>query len=160
LRCATLCPPLQAPRTLLARRNSGEPEAAGAVYVRLRHPVAPRRPAATVEPAAAPEHPEHPVRAPREGGLTPLPGVAVPVVATKSVGLVRAHFRRAPQPLALRGVAGGFIAVEVGLLGGEVVGRLLEVEVEGAVLFRRGPSSTSILPFLLGRQAVQPSTPL
>src|SRR5262249_1046666 len=71
-------PPLQAPRALLPRRNSGEPEAEVAAPDRRRDPVAVRRPAegAAVVPAAAPAHP---ARAPGGGVLTPLPDIAVQV---------------------------------------------------------------------------------
>ena len=47
------------------------------------------------------------------------------------------------------------LAVEVGLLGGQVVGRFVEVEVVRTFFLRSGPSSTSIFPFRLRRQAVQ-----
>src|SRR5262249_26218007 len=70
-----------------------------------------------------------------------------------------ANPRGASEVLSLRRDAERRIVVEVGLIGREVVGWLLKVEVEGTLCFRSGPSSTSVFPLRLTRQAVQIATP-
>src|SRR5207244_894446 len=101
-----------------------------------------------------------PARARSVEVVAPLPDVAVHVVQPELVRGVRTHRRRPPKIGALRRLARGIVAVEVGLRGGEVVGRLVEVEVERAFLLGSGPTPTGIFPFRLTRQAVQPSTSL
>src|SRR5262249_22067852 len=66
----------------------------------------------------------------------PLPHIAVHVAQTQLVRRVGADTRRAPQALPLRGLAGGKVTVEVRLLGGQVVGWLVQVEVVRALFLR------------------------
>src|SRR5262249_41904830 len=126
-----------------------------AVPVRRRVPTADRRPAvgAVVVKAAAPAHSARAL-----DRIRPLPDVPVEVVETKTARWIRAHFRGASQVRPLGRAAGGIAAVEVGLRGGEVVGGLVEVEVEGALFFGTGPTPTSIFPLFLRRQAIHPAT--
>src|SRR5437016_832586 len=106
----------------LAGRNSGQATAEGAAAVARLEPVPVRRRTGLgIEvPGAAPDHP---VRAPFIEVLAPLPDVAVQIVYTKPVRFVRAHLGRAAESVA-----------EVGELRCEIVGRLIEVEVEGALV--------------------------
>src|SRR5262249_14156511 len=124
---------------------------------RRRVPVADRRLAAgaVVNIAAAAVHP---VRAPREGIGTPLPYIPMHIAQAQLVSWVRAHPRGPPEILPLRCLAEGVVAVEVRLLGGQVVGGHGEVEVIRTFFFRSGPSPASIFPLGLRRQAIQIST--
>src|SRR5262245_19609279 len=101
--------------------NSGKTEAEVEAPARRRAPEAVRRLAAdgAVAPAAAPEHP---ARAQR--GRSPLRHVAVHVAQAQLIRWVRANPRGSSEVLSLGRVAGRIIAVEVGLIGGEVVARL------------------------------------
>src|SRR5262249_40629765 len=106
--------------------NSGKTEAEAAAPARRRLPEPVPRPAfcAILAPAATPDHP---VRALR--GVGPLPHVAVHVAQAQLVRGIGPHPCRPlpgwPTPrLAVRNGAD-----EVRLLGGQVVGRLVQVEV-------------------------------
>src|SRR5262249_34973031 len=88
----------------------------------------------------------------------PLPHITVHVAQAQFIRRVRAHPRGASEVLSLWRVAERIIAVEVGLIGGEVVARLVEVEVVGTLFLRSGPSPTSVFPFRFRRQAVQIAT--
>src|SRR5207245_1847358 len=111
------------------------------VPVRRRAPEAARRLAAEagVVPAAAPAHP---VRALLIGA--PLPHVAMHVAQPQFVRWVGAYPRWPLEVLPLRRLAERRVAVEVRLLGRQVVRRLSEVEVVRTFFFRSSPSPTSI----------------
>src|SRR5262249_6273432 len=94
------------------------------------------------EPAAAPADPG---RAPR--GVSPLPHVTVHVVQAQLVRLVRTDLGGSPEGVA-----------EVSLSRGELVGGLLEGEVERALLLRVRSAPAGVFPLLLRRQAIHPAT--
>src|SRR6516162_7688867 len=130
-------PPLRAARAFdLACRpgcrtgNSGKPKAENAAPGVRRAPDAVRRAAALgiARIAGAPEHPERGLLRIVQVGA-PLPHVAVHVVQPQLVRWIRTDPRCKSQVLPLRRLAGRPVAVEVRLLGGQVVGRLVQVEV-------------------------------
>src|SRR5262249_11905678 len=92
--------------------------------------------------------------------LAPLPHVAMHVVQSQFVRRIRAHFRRPTQGWPLLAIAEWMLTVEIRLLRGQVVGRFVEVEVVRTLFLRSGPSSTSVFPLRLTRQAVQIATSL
>src|SRR5689334_9973801 len=118
-------PPLAPGRTLPASgQNSGEAE--GDVMVgeaRLLMPPV-RRLTSQAEAGPTPA-PDQGGRAPVLGVVEPLPDVTMHVVDPQTVRSIRAHFRRPREIEPLRGITLRMIAIEVGLLGGKVVGRIL-----------------------------------
>src|SRR5262249_962701 len=106
--------------------NSGKPKADAEVPEVRRAPDAVFRGAGpgVADPAAAPLN--LPPDALRRG---PLRHVAVHVAPPQLVRWVRADSRCSIQVLPLRRLAEGEVAVEVRLLQGQVVGRVVEVEV-------------------------------
>src|SRR5262245_10270057 len=107
--------------------NSGKTETQAAVPERRQfRREAVRRPAvgAALAPAAAPAHPARALE-----GVGPLPYVAVHVAQAQLVRGIGPHpcWPLEVRPLRCLGVRS--VAVEVRLLGGQVVGRLIKVEV-------------------------------
>src|ERR1700722_12591707 len=134
---------------LACGRNSGQAEAQDDEAKRRRAFLATvRRPAApgAVAPAAAPEHP---VRAPLFiKVLAPLPHVAVHVIQAQPIWWIRTYLARALQAAAL----------EIGLLLGQGLRRLLQVEVECALCLVSHRSATAgVFPLFLRRQAILPA---
>src|SRR5262249_12407708 len=120
--------------------------------------VAVRRPAVpgVVVPAAAAEHAG---RGPwLKRVFAPLPDVAVHVVEAQTVGLVRTDLRGPLQVWSLGRTAIRIPSIKIGGRRGQRVRRLVEIEMVRTVFWRSSPSPTSILPFCLGRQAIQPSS--
>jgi hypothetical protein len=110
--------------------NSGKTEAEVAAPKRQPEPGPSPRPAdlAADVPAAAPDHPDRALLRIEQVGA-PLPYVTVHVAQPQLVRGIRADPCWSLQVFPLRRLAERKIAVEVGLLGRQVVGRLIEVEV-------------------------------
>src|SRR5262249_5608570 len=135
--------------------NSGKSEAEVEAPARRRAPEAVRRLAAgaAVAPAAAPEHP---ARAHR--GRSPLRHIALHVAQAQFIRRGRANPRWTSEILFIRRGAERIVAVEVGLIGGEVVARLGEEKVIRTFFHRSGPAPTCTFPLRFRRQAVQIAT--
>src|SRR5262249_1776465 len=88
-----------------------------------------------------------------------LPYIPMHIAQAQFIGRVRAHPRRPLQVRTLRCLAERRVAMEVRLLGREIVGRPVEVEVIRTFFQGSSPVPTSIFPFRLRWQAVQITTP-